>query len=875
MSFGFFRGSSAAAPMPVATPVAVTMSPAPLQQATYTQSPLFVYVDPIYGDDGQAMVLNPINPAVNSPANHQGALFDPHTDTGQVAGFLQHAPYSFKTVTAALSYVQQFNPNGPLYSNSSTQVQLNAIVIHCLPGLYGPVDEAAGLALFDPDSGLPFNDESFPLSIPDHVSIQGTSALDTIFDARGAETHIFEFMPNPVKAPIGQTSHVLSFIDGVTIRNAGGSTAPQGAGIYVSCRDALDEYWVDIRPKFSNCFITGNVVGIAVHGGLDHIEETSPSGPIIFNNTLAWNSIGLWNGQLGLMGSQSYGWAQLCVFNNIFDATPYTIPATTSGSAFEGMHSDDMLAAQPGATWVCFNAWEYYAPSLSSWGKANLGGGGGASWPATQPRPLPAPAVPLTPMAHGVTSIAGITGAGQTPQPLRGILYVSDLLQARVGNPVSPHDFRLSPMVSANRQALTSLSPVVDQGTFSIPSGSFKNGLQTTELGLANPLAGTAGTYLGTDVDCEGFGNPRSAQHAGYTLLPVARPDLGADELDNLLIAGFLPSTRILSRDDPTLPPAHPSIADHTEILFVNLPQATYPRPIYNISLSEGDSVVDLNWFSQLVTNPNPPQFVPASNYTNGVVAHRTQFDALYGFTPPPNPLEKRPNFMRNLRCDFSPHPLMDLHPLWPEWFKLRFNPKPLGTDPVGYYATNPWVRDTNYRVSISSLEDPHPDNEFLYYDPNVGPDNISGHLNPPGTFHNNPAVWGNYLLWEGWPTGQLGPWNGGGSPSYATDQWGVGDATALNTIDRVPEDQSWRGVRYNAQVFFGTQGNPAVPYMSNLQTFLGVNGEQILPPALRGGTETLSAASAKDYIRPVGKQPEGDLTDLVRKAPWWRGGGK
>jgi hypothetical protein len=874
MSFGFFRGSSAAAPMPVATPVAVTMSPAPLQQATYTQSPLFVYVDPIYGDDGQAMVLNPINPAVNSPANHQGALFDPHTDTGQVAGFLQHAPYSFKTVTAALSYVQQFNPNGPLYSNSSTQVQLNAIVIHCLPGLYGPVDEAAGLALFDPDSGLPFNDESFPLSIPDHVSIQGTSALDTIFDARGTETHIFEFMPNPVKAPIAQTSHVLSFIDGVTIRNAGGSTAPQGAGIYVSCRDALDEYWVDIRPKFSNCFITGNVVGIAVHGGLDHIEETSPSGPIIFNNTIAWNTIGVWNGQL--MATPSYGWAQLCVFNNIFDATPYTIPATTSGSAFEGMHGDDMLARQTtptGTTYVCFNAWEYYSPSLSGWGKANTAGGAGG-WPSTWPRQAPAP-TPLTPRLHGVISIDGITGAGQTPQPLRGILYVSDLLEARVGHPVSPHDFRLSPMVSANRQALTSLSPVVDQGTFSIPSGSFKNGLQTTELGLANPLAGTAGTYLGTDVDCEGFGNPRSAQHAGYTLLPVARPDLGADELDNLLIAGFLPSTRILSRDDPTLPPAHPSIADHTEILFVNLPQATYPRPIYNISLSEGDSVVDLNWFSQLVTNPNPPQFVPASNYTNGVVAHRTQFDALYGFTPPPNPLEKRPNFMRNLRCDFSPHPLMDLHPLWPEWFKLRFNPKPLGTDPVGYYATNPWVRDTNYRVSISSLEDPHPDNEFLYYDPNVGPDNISGHLNPPGTFHNNPAVWGNYLLWEGWPTGQLGPWNGGGSPSYATDQWGVGDATALNTIDRVPEDQSWRGVRYNAQVFFGTQGNPAVPYMSNLQTFLGVNGEQILPPALRGGTETLSAASAKDYIRPVGKQPEGDLTDLVRKAPWWRGGGK
>jgi hypothetical protein len=34
-----------------------------------------------------------------------------------------------------------------------------------------------------------------------------------------------------------------------------------------------------------------------------------------------------------------------------------------------------------------------------------------------------------------------------------------------------------------------------------------------------------------------------------------------------------------------------------------------------------------------------------------------------------------------------------------------------------------------------------------------------------------------------------------------------------------------------------------------------------------------LALRPPKVYIRPVGKQPEGDLTDLVRKAPWWRGG--
>jgi hypothetical protein len=102
VSSGIYRSG------PTAPLAALPVASAALAESD--SSPLFVYVDPIYGDDAQAGVLNPTHGSPN-PGPPQGALFDAHTDPTQVSGYLQHAPYSFKTLTAALAYIQQFNPN--------------------------------------------------------------------------------------------------------------------------------------------------------------------------------------------------------------------------------------------------------------------------------------------------------------------------------------------------------------------------------------------------------------------------------------------------------------------------------------------------------------------------------------------------------------------------------------------------------------------------------------------------------------------------------------------------------------------------------------------------------------------------------------------
>ncbi len=150
------------------------------------------------------------------------------TDPNNFKGNLQHAPYSFKTVGGALTWITKFpftSTNSgkrlpwanPDFSNPSYTIDY--IVIHCLPGLYGPTINPQ--KAIDPKSGLRWNGEVFPLDIPQRVSIQGTSALDTIFDARckdGApNTSIFHIgFYNP---DLGHQFE-FTFIDGVTIRGS-------------------------------------------------------------------------------------------------------------------------------------------------------------------------------------------------------------------------------------------------------------------------------------------------------------------------------------------------------------------------------------------------------------------------------------------------------------------------------------------------------------------------------------------------------------------------------------------------------------------------------------------------------------------------------
>ena len=240
-----------------------------------------VNVDPLRGDDVLASTQNP--PLVATPTSPLTPL-SLHPDPGDagdllpIAGVLQQAPFSFKTLTAAVAYGSQFVGFTKHFAIIPPRdLRIRHVLIHCLPGLYGLID--ATHPRIDPQSGLPFNGETWPVTIPSFVSIQGTSALDTIFDARLTDTHILA-----VTDAGSSISHEESFIDSVTIRNAwSNSNAPgSGAGIYIYSSGPV---YVPSRIIITNCFINNNTVGIGIDSYAPQFDV--PQEPRIINNTIA------------------------------------------------------------------------------------------------------------------------------------------------------------------------------------------------------------------------------------------------------------------------------------------------------------------------------------------------------------------------------------------------------------------------------------------------------------------------------------------------------------------------------------------------------------------------------------------------------------
>jgi hypothetical protein len=273
-----------------------------------------VKVDPMFGDNAQATLLNPQDvPTTLSPLRPLSVHMDPGdaSDPHPVAGVLQHAPYAFRTLTGgngAIAYAQRFLPNPTstppqvFWSNTFTfdapygitTFYIRQVVIHCLPGLYGPFGGA--LPQVDPASGIPFNGEGWPASLPSFMSIQGTSALDTIFDARGQQTAIISVPANANRVPQGSAStHDESFIDSVTIRNARvglPGAYGTGAGIYVWPGGVAIENNLGSLVKITNCVIVNNTVGVGVDSYHPIYVDVSQHVRIV-NNTIAWNNIGV------------------------------------------------------------------------------------------------------------------------------------------------------------------------------------------------------------------------------------------------------------------------------------------------------------------------------------------------------------------------------------------------------------------------------------------------------------------------------------------------------------------------------------------------------------------------------------------------------
>jgi hypothetical protein len=324
--------------------------------------------------------------------------------------------------------------------------------------------------------------------------------------------------------------------------------------------------------------------------------------------------------------------------------------------------------------------------------------------------------------------------------------------------------------------------------------------------------------FSAEDWDCEGFGNGRNWIRSDFPAGPVSSIDLGADELGDLVMSGYFDGSRIFGNIGTT---------DRSQIYFWNLAVGTpYLRPSYNLEFGGvfGGGWVD--WQAN-VQNTLP---IAASPFTDGraVAPNLNLVATLRHLLTPGGGLGNKPAFMRNWRCDFSPHLLPDFHPLWAQF----------PTTDHDTYACNPWFDLNTYRDQRQDLGSGEVrlgvDNPFLYYNPAPGyrawpgqiPTRISnppcGALNPPGTGFpsGSPFVPAAVdVLTNAMVLGFFGPLAPCSPPpgtvTYAVGPQGFGD-TSLGCPDQAPYYQGL-GIRVNCQVA------PLAPGVvrSNLQTFL------------------------------------------------------
>lgn len=339
---------------------------------------IHLWVDPRFGDDQLAAGSGAMNPdglntvqmeslcalapcPCTNPCTSSGLRPNDVVDGSGRA--LVHAPYPFRTLSAAVAYINAIpsRSGAPLgtpplpYTGSNGNVW-KAAIIHLLPGLYGELLPAAWVAQFGshhPDNGLVPNGESFPIMLPRHVSVQGTNALNTFFDLRGKVGFLFGVFIDPATGARSAASSPQSVaVDGegcsisrLTFYGGGSPNQPYQSGTPGIQYGAivLDEE-VGSRPSITNCFFLKNKVGVLVNASPSGIAGGQPTPPAVVhdgatlvNNTFAWNGVGVWSGELARVALAAppvngtvFGWSKLNVISNVFDASPHGV--VTGGS---------------------------------------------------------------------------------------------------------------------------------------------------------------------------------------------------------------------------------------------------------------------------------------------------------------------------------------------------------------------------------------------------------------------------------------------------------------------------------------------------------------------------------------------------------------
>ncbi len=592
--------------------IAMALGSASVVRAQATEHVIHLWVDPHYGDDANAALANPtvLQPqGVHNgcPANQPATSWKPNDQLDGSSNVLLHAPWPFKTVTAAIGYL----PPLP-YTSSVTGKVWKYAIIHCLPGRYSRLPQADQ----DPHTGLYSNGETFPIRLPNRVSIQGTSALNTIFEldnyAQPQLTTVgpvFEFGFDWWNAGIG------SFIDSVSIYGAPPSdptnpgTVHPPAGSHIHPKGASAIYCGPTyasTPTLTNCMIFANAIGLLVDaptyvpypGGNFH-EVT------LVNNTFSMNWFGIWNGQtahamVANPPTPSVGVSKLLLLNNILDDAGIVQPERVNlcnVPPYGAFHFPRTWAQQLHLAYGCFDGIDQSAFVIASAvpqrdsnayqaahfnlqrtdalfriNSPTLRPGGPQHWP---------PGLDITTWT-----------SGSIPASMdRGTLFVRDLMHNGGILPADPYtvacewdqspgDFRLSPAVApatphlaarippGNTAAGGVLNPLVNAGYFttSFPITMANGRSLTAPPGYLNLGINQASwPYHGWMHDGEGFANRRVFTHPVY---PVPHPpptgdaiDIGADELDLAILAGQRFGTTDFVRDPRRiLPPPNDRI---------------------------------------------------------------------------------------------------------------------------------------------------------------------------------------------------------------------------------------------------------------------------------------------------------------------------
>lgn len=776
---------------------------------------LQVWVDPHYGDNTQALLRNP-GPSMNPSLQCVSTDTKPHNVMDANGNPLLNASAPFKTVTDAVAYIRTLYPSGLPALNQHSNVVTSHVIIHCLPGLYSP---QSGGRLNDVHTGLQYNGETFPIVLPENVSIQGTSALNTLFIADGSQP-VFE---------LGNSAN--AFLDIASLPNEGeviprqflANIAVTGAIRDSDYSDTFPEHgagiWIDkqrqVALMITDCYIYCNATGILV----DAIPPQQGFHSIwLINNTFAWNACGIWNGEIHRgtgVTTMSVGRSHVSMINNVLDTSPpitypnnsgtaplteiplpippqtppqsgprpipewwarwksameqvrtggrnllwKAVPAVGGGffpasvsSAFEGVDGDD-LDGLVGGVRQNFNAYETAPAGANSFffGPTNTSSNYFTTLTAeasmlltfiglhrTTERKTNSSGQSVRPPfpSHDITTY---TNQGTDGSFGRGILFVRDLLHEGARNAGGPliapflvsgssgdlfdicvGDFRLSPGcraagfgtapgIGVNVQGLPPLTQqvpaginvLVDQGfPFVDANGSLGLTMGNGETVFPDAIQLGSGDDPSFDLnpwewDVEGFGNPRVFDHpvhpnGGSSMQYTV--DLGADELDMLVVAGYREgTTTFIGRDPFTGGPLSGAWNDFQ----------------WYLCASSGLGGVDPA-FPGAGTPPTVPAFSSAliggpvrSNAANWTALHEW---SLAGWQPSPPPSA---SYYGSTYVDVIPYLLPDIHPWHPAF----------GMGRMKWQACQPGV------------------NMFLYWDPTVGIINPVGtyrHLNAP-----------------------------------------------------------------------------------------------------------------------------------------------